>query len=41
MEIQEVLNIVKAFFDAILKVFAALGLVKGETEGDKETSAAA
>lgn len=35
MEIQSVLDIVKAFFDAILKVFEALGLIKKEeAEGD-------
>ena len=37
MEIQEVLNIIKAFFDAVLKVFASLGLVKNEeTEGEEQ-----
>lgn len=36
MEIQGVLDIVKAFFDAILRVFEALGLIKKEeAEGDE------
>lgn len=41
MEIQEILNIVKAFFDAILKVFESLGLIKKEeAEGNEETTVA-
>ena len=42
MEIQQVLDIIKAFFDAVISVFAALGLVKGDdaTEGADETTGA-
>lgn len=32
MEIQEVLNIIKSFFDAILKIFEALGIIKPKAE---------
>ena len=36
MEIKEVLNIIKAFFDAILKIFGALGLTKKDEAADNE-----
>ncbi len=37
---QEILNIVKAFFDAVLKVLTALGFVKEDAaEGSEETTA--
>ncbi len=39
MEVQEVLNIIKAFFDAILKVFEALGIIKAEDETTDEPAA--
>ncbi len=38
---QEILNIVEAFFAAILKVLTALGIVKEEAaEGNEETTGA-
>ena len=39
MDIQEIFDIVKAFFDAILKIFEELGFVapKAEGEGDTES----
>ncbi len=40
MEIQEVLNIIKSFFDAILKIFESLGLIKKEEENADETTGA-
>lgn len=39
MEIQEVLNIIKAFFDAVLKVFESLGLIKKDTTEENEEDA--
>lgn len=32
MEIQQVLDIIKEFFNAILKVFEALGIIKPKAE---------
>lgn len=32
MEAQEILNIIKSFFDAILKIFEALGIIKPQEE---------
>lgn len=37
MNAQEILDIIKAFFDAILKIFESLGIIKpsaGEGEGE-------
>ena len=42
MEIQEILDIIKAFFDAVIRIFETLGLVKSDdatTEGDETTGA--
>lgn len=38
---QEILNIIKAFFDAILRVFEALGIVKSEETPEEDTTAQA
>lgn len=38
MDAQEILNIIKAFFDAILKIFESLGIIKPKDEGDAGTS---
>lgn len=32
---QEILNIVEAFFNAVLRVLIALGFVEAEAEGDE------
>lgn len=32
MEIQQVLDIIKSFFDAIIKIFESLGLIKPKAE---------
>ena len=32
MDAQEILNIIKSFFDAILKIFEALGIIKPKAE---------
>ncbi len=37
---QDLLNVVKAFFDAVIKVFEALGLIKSEEAGTEETTEA-
>lgn len=34
----EILNIIEAFFEAILRVLKALGIVKEEAEGTEETT---
>ncbi len=41
MEIQQVLDIIKSFFDAILKIFESLGIIKPKAEEDETTTAAA
>ena len=38
MDAQEILNIIKSFFDAILKIFEALGIIKPKTEGGEEVT---
>lgn len=38
MDAQEILNIIKSFFDAILKIFEAIGIIKPKTEGEGETA---
>ena len=40
MEIQGVLEIIKSFFDAILKVLTAIGFIKAEDENADETTGA-
>lgn len=40
-EALEILEIIKAFFDAIIAIFKALGLIKTEEEPNEETSAEA
>lgn len=37
---QEILNIIKAFFDAVLKVLTALGFIKEEEAEENETTQA-
>lgn len=37
MDIQEIFDIVKAFFDAILRVFEELGLIAPKAEGEDAT----
>ena len=39
MDAQEILNIIKSFFDAILKIFESLGIIKPKAEGGEETTA--
>lgn len=42
MDFQEIINIIKAFFDAITKIFEALGIFKkaeDNTAGDETTEA--
>lgn len=44
MSVQEVLDVIKAFFDAILKIFESIGIIKpeeneGEAEGDANANA--
>lgn len=40
MDFQEILDIVKAFFDAIAKIFESLGIFKAkEEEGETEATA--
>lgn len=41
MEIQQVLAIIQSFFDAILKVFESLGIIKPKAEEGESTTAAA
>lgn len=41
MEIQQVLDIIKSFFDAILKIFESLGIIKPKAEEGETTTAAA
>ncbi len=39
MDAQEILNIIKSFFDAILKIFESLGIIKPKAEeGADETT---
>lgn len=38
MDAQEILNIIKAFFDAILKIFESLGVIKPKKEDGAGTS---
>ncbi len=40
MEIQQVLDIIKSFFDAIIRIFETLGIVKSDDENADETTAA-
>lgn len=34
MSVQEVLDVIKAFFDAILKIFESIGFIKPQEDAD-------
>ncbi len=37
---QEIVNVIKAFFDAILRIFEALGIIKKEEDAPAEETTA-
>lgn len=41
MEIQQVLDIIKAFFDAIIKILTSIGFIKAEEDDAADETTAA
>lgn len=41
MDAQEILNIIRSFFDAIIKIFEALGIIKPKAEENADSTTGA